>query len=74
MLGATVPEFDFSPHRCQQLARRLYIAHLRNVFQDDGLVRENGGGHSRQGGILSPADANYPQQRISAADHEFVHI
>ena len=74
MLGATVAEFDFGAHRSQQLARSLNIAHLRNVFQDDGLVRENGRSHGRQRSILRPADANCPQQRISAADHEFIHI
>ena len=74
MLGAPVAEFDFRPHRSQQLARSLDIAHLRNVFQDDRLVRQNGGSHGRQSGILGPADANCPQQRIAAADHEFIHI
>ena len=73
MLGTTVAEFDLGTHR-SQLARRLYIAHLRNVFQDDGFVGQNGGSHGRQGGILGPADANCPQQRIAAADHEFIHI
>ena len=36
MLGASVAEFDLGAHGGQQLALGLDVAHLRNVFQDDG--------------------------------------
>ena len=73
MLGASVAQFDFRAHGGEQFARGLDVAHLRNVFEDDRLVGEQGGGHGRQRGVLGAADADGPQQRIAAANYEFVH-
>ena len=73
MLRPAISEFDFRTHRGQELARGLDVTHLRDIFQNDRLVGEQGGGHRRQGGVLGSADANCPQQRIAAADYEFVH-
>jgi len=73
MLSAAVPEFDFSSHGGQELARGLDVAHLRNVFEDDRFVREQSGGHRRKGGVFGAADPNCPKQRIPAANYEFIH-
>jgi hypothetical protein len=74
MLCATVSQFDFGAHGSQQFARSFDIANLRDIFQSDGLVGEQGSGHGRQGRILGSADTDCPQQRITAADYEFIHI
>ena len=73
VVGASVAEFDFGAHGGEQVARGLNVAHLRNVFEDDGLVGEQGGGHAGQRGILCAADVNGAEQRLSAADYELVH-
>ncbi len=74
MLRAAVTELDFRAHRRQQLALGLDVAHLRNVLQNDGLFGEQSSGHRRQSGILSAAYAHRAQQRITAANDEFVHV
>ena len=73
MLGASVAEFDLGAHGGEQVARGLDVAHLRNIFENDGFVGEQGGGHAGERGVLCAADANRAEQRISAADYELVH-
>ena len=74
MLRPSVTQFDFGAHGGQQFAGGLDVAHLRNIFQDDGFFSEQGRGHGRQGGVLGAADANCSQQRIAAANYKFVHL
>ena len=74
MLGAAVAEFDFGAHGGQQVALGLDVADLGNVFQDDGLFGEQGGGHGGQRGVFCAADANRAEQRIAAANYELVHV
>jgi hypothetical protein len=74
MLGASETEFDFGTHRGQEFARGFYVAHLGDVFQDDWFFGEQSGGHGGQGGVLGAADAHCSQQRIAAADYEFIHF
>jgi hypothetical protein len=73
VLGASVAEFDVGSHGGEQVACGLDVADLRDVFEDDGLIGEQGGGHAGQGGIFGSADADGAEQRLSAADDEFVH-
>ena len=73
MLRPSVAQFDLGAHGGQQLAGGFNVAHLRNIFQNDRLFRKQGRGHGRQCGILRPADANRPQQRIAPADYELIH-
>ena len=73
MLGASVAEFDLGAHGGEQLARGFDVAHLRNVFEDDRFVGEQSGGHAGEGGVFCAADANRAEQRIAAADYEFIH-
>ena len=74
VLRAAVAKFDLGAHRGQQLALGLDVAHLRDVFQNDGLFGKQRGGHSRQGGIFRAADAHGAQQRIAAANDKLVHV
>src|SRR5439155_17813576 len=73
MLSATVSQFDFSAHGSQEFARSFDIAHLWNIFQNDWLVGQQGGGHSGQGSVLGAADADCSQQRIAPSDYKLVH-
>ena len=73
MLRAPVAEFDIGAHRRQQAALGLDVTHLRNVFQNDRLIGEQGRGHRRQRSVLCAADAHGPQQRIAAAYYELIH-
>src|SRR5271157_412525 len=73
VLGASVAEFDFGAHGGQQIARGLNVADLRNVFEDDGLIGEQGCGHAGKGSVFGAADADGAEQRLSAADDELVH-
>src|SRR5438045_4067269 len=73
VMSASVAEFDISTHRSQQVTGGLDIAHLRDVFEDDWLVGQQGGGHAGKGGIFRAADADGAEQRLSAADDELIH-
>src|SRR5205807_2311193 len=46
MLSPSVTKFYVRAHFRQQLTSGLNVAHLRNVFQDNGLFCEQGSGHS----------------------------
>jgi hypothetical protein len=61
MLRPAVSQLDFGAHRSQQLAGSFNVAHLRNIFQNDRLFREQGRGHGRQRGILGTTDPNCTQ-------------
>ena len=73
MLGASVAEFDFGTHGGQEVARGLNVANLGNVLENDGFVGEQRGSHTRECGVLRAADPDSAEQRVSAADDEFVH-
>src|ERR1700719_5317565 len=73
VLSASVAEFDLDAHGGEQVASSLNIANLRNVFEDEGFVGEQGGGHARKCGVLCAADAHRAEQRLAAADYEFIH-
>ena len=73
MMGASVAEFDFGAHGGEQLARGLDVAHLRNVFENDRFLGEQGCRHARQRGVLRATDADRPQQGIAAANYQLIH-
>ncbi len=73
VLGASVAEFDIGAHGSEKVAGGLNVADLRNVFQNDGFVGEQGGCHARQCGIFCAADVDGAEQRLAAADDEFIH-
>jgi hypothetical protein len=73
MLGAAVAEFDFGSHGGEEVARSFNVAYLRNVFEDDRFVGEQGSGHAGKRSVFSAADADGAEQRFTAADYEFIH-
>src|SRR6266478_5356250 len=73
MLGAAVAEFDFGSHGGEEVARSLNVAYLRNVFENDRFVGEQGSGHAGKRSVFSAADADGAEQRFAAADDEFIH-
>ena len=73
MLGAAVAEFDLGAHGGEQLALGLDVADLGNVFQDDFVFGEDGGGHAGQSGVLCAGDFDGAEKRIAAANDKLVH-
>jgi len=73
VMGASVTEFDLGSHGGEKIAGGLDVSYLRNVFEDDGFVGEQGGGHAGKRGIFCAADVDGAEQRLAAADDEFVH-
>ncbi len=70
-----VAQLDFAAHRGEELAAiGLDVLHLGDVFEDDFVFGEDGRGHAGQGRIFCAADADGAEQRIAAADYEFIHI
>ena len=73
VMGASVAEFDFGAHGGEQVACGLNVADLRNVFENDRLIGEQGSGHAGKSGIFRAADADGAEQRLSAANDELIH-
>ena len=73
MLGASVAEFNLGAHGGEQVAGGLDVPHLRDVFEDDGFVGEQGGSHAGQRGVFCAADADGAEEGFAAADDEFIH-
>ena len=71
--AAAVAEFDFGAHGDEQLALGLDVADLGNVFEGDFVFGEDGGGHAGKGGVFGAGDAHGADQRIAAANDEFIH-
>src|SRR5579885_1271047 len=73
VLRASIPKLNLCPHRDKQLALRLNVPHLRNIFKDHLVLGKNGRRHTRKGRVLGPAHANSTDQRIAAANNKLVH-
>src|SRR3954462_5176052 len=73
MVRASIAKLDLGTHGDEELALGLNVPDVRNIFEDNGFIRKNGGGHRRESCVLGAADANGPEQRISAADNKLVH-
>ncbi len=73
VLGASVAEFDLGAHGGQQSALGFNVAHLGNVFENDGFRGEQRGRHGGQRGVFGAADSYGAQQRIAAANYKLVH-
>jgi hypothetical protein len=48
VLRAAIAELYFGPHRDQQLALGFNVADLRDVFEDDLILGQDGSGHAGQ--------------------------
>ena len=73
MLRAAVSEFYLRAHGDEQLALRLDVADLGNVFEHDLVFGKDGGGHAGKSGVLCAGDADGTEQRITAANDELFH-
>ena len=74
MLGAAVAEFDFGAHAGEELALGLDVADLGDVFEDDFVFGEDGGGHAGEGGVFCSGDFDGAEKRVAAAYYELVHL
>src|SRR5690242_10072261 len=73
MRGTAIAQFNLGAHGDQEVALGLNVANVRDIFQNDGLIGEDGGSHGREGGILCAADADAAQQGIAATYYKLVH-
>ena len=73
VLGAAVAEFDLGAHGGEQLALGLDVADLGNVFEDDLVLGEDGGGHAGERGVFCSGDLDGAEKRVAAAYYKLVH-
>ena len=73
VLGAAVAELDLGAHGDEELALGLDVADLRDVFEDDLVFGEDGGGHAGERGVLCAGDFDGAEKGIAAAYYELVH-
>ena len=74
VLGAAVAEFDLGAHGGEELALGLDVADLGDVFEDDLVFGEDGGGHAGEGGVFCAGDFDGAEKRVAAAYYELVHL
>jgi len=73
MLRAAVAEFDFGAHGLEQLALGFDVLDLRDVFEDDFVLGEDGRSHAGERGVLCAGNFDCAEQRVSASDDELIH-
>ncbi len=73
VLGAAVAEFDLGAHAGEELALGLDVADLGDVFEDDLVLGEDGGGHAGERGVFSSGDFDGAEKGVTAAYNELVH-
>ena len=73
VLGAAVAELDLGAHGGEQLALGLDVADLRDVFEDDLVFGEDGGGHAGKGGVLGSGDFDGAEKGVTAAYNKLIH-
>ena len=73
VLRAAVAQLHLGAHGGQQAALGFNVAHLRNVFQRDFVLGKDGRGHAGKCRVLRARNANSADQRIAAANDEFIH-
>src|ERR1700737_2103304 len=56
VLGAPVAGFVRRAHAGEELALGLDVADLGDVFEDDFIFGEDGGGHAGKGGVFGSGD------------------
>ena len=73
VLGAAVAEFDLGAHADEELALGLDVADLGDVFEDDFVFGEDGGGHAGERGVLGSGDFDGAEKRVAAAYYKLIH-
>ena len=58
VLGSAVAQLDFGAHAGEELALGLDVTDLGDVFEDDLVFGEDGGGHAGEGGVFCSGDFN----------------
>jgi hypothetical protein len=74
MLRAPIPQLHLRAHRHQQLALRLDVLHLRNILEDDLILRKNRSSHAGQRRVLRPGNLDCAKQGIAPANNELIHL
>ncbi len=64
VLGAAVAEFNLGAHAGEELALGLDVLDLRDVFEDDLVFGQDGGGHARESGVFGSGDFNGAEERV----------
>ena len=73
VLGSAVTEFNLGAHADQELAFGFDVADLRDVFEDDLVFGEDGGGHAGEGGVFGSGDFDGSEKRVAATYYKLVH-
>ena len=73
MLGAAVAEFDLCAHGDKKLALGLDVADLGDVFEDDLIFGEDGGGHAGKRGVFCAGDFDGAEEGVSSAYDKLIH-
>ncbi len=74
MLGAAIAEIDLGTHGSEQFALGLDVADLRDIFEDDLIFGEDGGSHTREGGVFCSGNFDGSEEGIAAAYNKLIHF
>ena len=58
----------------EDLQHVMDVAQIRHVMDDARLLREQGRGQDRQGGVLRAADFDGAGERLAAVNENFIHM
>ena len=64
---------DLTAEGGEKVRHRLDVGEARRVGQRQRLLRQQGGGHEGEAGVLRPADGDGSVERLSALDDDAVH-
>ena len=73
MLGAAIAKFAGGTHGLEQAALGFDVADLGDVFEDDFVRGEDGGGHAGERGVFCAGNFDGAEEGIASADDELVH-
>src|SRR5580704_5230066 len=74
VLGAAIAQINLGSHAGQELALRLDVTDLRDIFEDDLVFGEDGSGHTGKSGVFGSGDFDSAQKGVTAAYYKFVHL
>ncbi len=74
VLGAAVAELDFGAHRDEEFALGFDVLHLRDVFEDELVFGEDGGGHAGERGVFGSGNFDGAEKGIAAAYNKLIHV
>ena len=74
VLGASIASLDLGSHAGEELALGLDVLDLGDVFEDDFIFGEDGGGHAGERGVFGSGDFDGTEKGVSAAYYELIHL